>query len=355
MPRILDPILARLRRKRAKPAAESGASTAERRLNARALADAIDRAMDMGLWGHAERIARTATALAPESPRLGERLARLRLAQGDPETALSVIDGYPTRTASLRMLRAACLVQLGRKEEAHSDLHRWSKKSASPMDARLMLALLEWESGDDHAATLGLLRNLRHMEDPRTLELLLLIAVGVKHDERAQAWVERLREASAYGAGSPYLRLLCYSLGLPRKATAEEPTERQANLLAMELIGCEQVIPSLVEAQRLRPQPETADLLYRAVEMAMEDLTDEVRAIEALARLAVVLGNFDTARQWAETGLERNPMSASLAMLARQLSASSDEASEYDGPSVLRAIGPLTAKRDSGLPQEKAA
>ena len=160
-------LLARFRRTdrptdRSAPAA---ASPAEKALTARALADAIDRAMDMGLWEHAERIARSALRLAPASARLSEQLARLRLAQGRPETALTIIDSpwaQGEMYASLRLLRAVCLVQVGRKQSAHSDLLRWSKKSTAPLDARLMLALLEWEAGDDHAATLSLLRNLKH-------------------------------------------------------------------------------------------------------------------------------------------------------------------------------------------------
>ena len=40
---------------------------------------------------------------------------------------------------------------------------------------------------------------------------------------------------------------------------------------------------------------------------------------QVLARLALILGNGDAARRWAEEGLARNPMSATLTLIAREL------------------------------------
>jgi len=101
MPRVLRPILARFRRAAATPPrrAADRPDVRDDRGKARALADAIDRAMQMGLWEHAGRLARTAARLAPQSSRLSERLARLRLACNDPETALAIIDGCRETTA----------------------------------------------------------------------------------------------------------------------------------------------------------------------------------------------------------------------------------------------------------------
>ena len=71
---------------------------------ARRLGEAIDRAMDLGLWEHADRVAATALRLAPSHPSLTERLARLRLAQGRCDLALASIDGCRARTAELDTL-----------------------------------------------------------------------------------------------------------------------------------------------------------------------------------------------------------------------------------------------------------
>jgi hypothetical protein len=92
---ILTPILGGLRRLVTTTAGRRhpvAAPAAPPRRLARRLADAIDRAMALGLWEHADRLARTAASLAPGYARLAEPLARLRLAQGDPETAIRVID-----------------------------------------------------------------------------------------------------------------------------------------------------------------------------------------------------------------------------------------------------------------------
>ncbi|MDY7109985.1 MAG: hypothetical protein SYC29_15240 [Planctomycetota bacterium] len=297
-------------------------SPAETALSARSLADAIERAIDRGRWAHAERIARSALPLAATSARLSEQVARLRLAQGRPETALTIIESPRARgemNASLRLLRAVCLVQVGRKEEAHSDLLRWSKKSTAPLDARLMLALLEWEAGDEHAATLALLRNLKHLEDNRTLELLLLLAVRQGRAEQSGVWARRLRECSAFGAGSPYLNLLCDSLLLPQAGETHEPTPDQVDTLRLELIAGEGAIATLVAAQQLRPQRDVARLLYRALEQALDDLADPSPALEALARLALILEDLDAARNWTDQALQRHPMSASLALLREEI------------------------------------
>jgi hypothetical protein len=290
------------------------------RTTARVLADAIDRAMSLGLWDHADRIARTASRLAPRSPRLTEPLARLRLAEGRPETALSIIAACQQQTASLRLLRAACLVQTGRKAEAHSDLMSWSRKSIAPLDARLMLGLLEWEMGDDHAATLALLRNLRHLEDPRTLELLVLIAVQQGRPQQIALWSRRLRECSAFGAGSSYLKLLFCSLLLESRSDRErQPTADQVGLLAAEITAAEQVIPALVEAQRRSPQRDVAMLLAQSIEYAYGDLTNQVAASESLARLALILDDAEAAARWADRAQALSPDAVSLTILAREM------------------------------------
>src|SRR4029453_17641159 len=151
------------------------ASGRDEREVARRLADTIERAMDLGLWEHAQRVAESAAQLAHRFPHLADRLARLRLAQRDPQSALNIIDSCAVRPASLRLLRAACLLQLGQRIEAQLDLQEWSRRASAPLQARYMLALLEWHAGDAHAAMEALRRNLRQIEDPRTLTALLLI------------------------------------------------------------------------------------------------------------------------------------------------------------------------------------
>lgn len=322
MPGILAPLFGGLRRKRAGSNGdrrEPQVSTGRRRL-ARRLADAIDRAMALGMWEHAERLAQSAASLARGFPRLAEPLARLRLAQGDPETALRIIDGCRTQPASLRLLRATCQLFVGDLAEAQLDLHGWSARASAPIDARLLLGLLEALQGDATAVQ-TLLRNLRHLEDPRTLQALLLVSIARGRPEPAQAWAGRLRTCCAGGAegGARAVDLMLESLGMAGLPADAEPTSERAGALAMELITFEPAIQTLTEAQRRRPHRPTVRLLGRAIEQALPDLGDPAAALHALATLALLEGDEEAARTFARRGLDENPMSVPLALLLRRL------------------------------------
>jgi tetratricopeptide (TPR) repeat protein len=281
----------------------------------RALAAALGRAMELGLWEHAERLAKAALRLPERSPRLIERLARLRLLQGRPEAALAIADENP-ECASLRLLRAVCLIQLGRTAEAHSDLHRWSRKATAPLTARRLLAMLEWNCGDLNAARTALAQNLHHLEDARTVEACVLLALAERRPEEAARWADRLRADAAF-AGSGFEETLLESVGLFRSAHEAEAElhPRLIATLANELAANESVIPALAEAQRIEPNPQAARLLSAAIARALPDLANASAASGAMANLALVLEDAPAAVQWAKRGLEHNPMSAALAML----------------------------------------
>lgn len=338
MPGLLEPLLRPLRRKAAPRREAVGRAPVQSQRVARRLADAIDRALALGMWDHADRLARIAASLAPGYARLVEPLSRLRLAQGDPETALGIIDTCPAPPASLRMLRAVCLLFVGRRAEANIDLMRWSARASAPLDARLLLGLLE-RSGDDAAAVSALRGNLRHLEDPRTLEALLLISVQRGRAEQAEAWARRL-QACCPQTNGPEIDLMLQSLGMSGLRADSEPTPEQVSALAMELITFEPAIDTLAEAQRRRPHAATARLLRRAIEQALPDLADEAAALHALARLSIALGETDRARWFAERGLAANPMSAELVLLLRELG----------GP-----VPPAPAAAGDPLPMERAA
>ena len=319
---ILRPILRPLRRwiSTATGSNQHAAASVPQRRLARRLADAIDRAVALGLWDHADRLAKTAARLAAGYPRLAEPLARLRLAQGDPETALRIIDTCRTPPASLRLLRATCLLFLGSRTEANLDLYRWSGRASAPLDARLLLGLME-RDGDDSTAIRALLRNLRHLKDLRTLQALMLISTKRHRAEQAASWAGKLRAGCPAGTDHETLvtDVMLESLGMPGLRADAEPTADQVNALAMELITFEPAIPTLAEAQQRRPHLPTARLLWAAIELALPDLSDDATAFHVLARLSVVLGDLEAARGYAERGLAANPMSAQLALLVEEL------------------------------------
>jgi len=335
MRRTLARVLARFRRRRSvDPVAP--ARVVDRRVAAEGLVEALDRAMELGLWEHAGRVATTGARLAASCPGVTERIVRVRLVEGRPDVALGLINRCRETTDELRLLKAVAHVHLDRKDRAHSDLLRWTRTASAPSAARRMLALLEWESGDGHAATLALLRDLKQRDDARTLELLVLLATTQRRREQAATWARRLQRVTSRGAETPWGPVLRCSL---------QP-------IAEEILHAESVIPALVEAQRRRLQPVFAELLYRSIERALPALRQPLVAIEQLARLARLRGDVESARAWMQRGLARNPMSATLAALDRELGAPSAAAElppyEADQPDVLARIG-----RDPG--QEKAA
>jgi len=323
---------------------------------ARKLAEAIERAIRVGLWEHAQRIAGSATTLAKNHPHLAEWLARLRLAQGDPDTAIAIIDSCASFPASLRLLRAICLLQLGRCIEAHMDLHHWAGKSSAPLPARLILALLEWQSGDSAAAVVALQRNLKQFEDPLTLAVLTLISAAEDRSELAANWSQRLRSACAWNDEAPHFDVMLRSMGFKGIEYAQASPDRQhINALAIELLANEQVIPALVEAQGCRPRPALARVLQEAVEVVLPDLEDRSAGFEALARLALVLDQHAQASEWVARGLEHNPLSASLARLQRELNdPQSSQGNLLNKPDVLATIGEVKPARNEPA-QEQAA
>jgi hypothetical protein len=337
----------------------------ERRI-ARQIGEALDRAMELGLWEHAERVAATAMRLAPQHAVVAERVARLRAAQGDFQAALAIVETCGSRPASLRLLRAVCLLQLGRRLEAHLDLREWSGQASAPLQARLLLALLEWLDGDQRSATDSLLRNLKQFQDPRSLAALLLMAAAEDRPKLAAYWADRLAVVCAWNSGAPDISIVLRSLemdGFDRSSIV--PTEAQVQTLATELLANEIVIPALVEAQRRIKEQREQDLvnptarrapgallLKRAIERSLDDLADRATGYVALAQLCFLEEDSKAALEWAVRGLREFPLSANLARLAAQLEAQQTVKGQAEG--VLATIGD-GGRAESRLPQERAA
>ncbi len=354
MARLLRSILRKVRRRPSASTVNVGQlrSTQHERELARKIAEGIDRAIDAGMWAHAQRLADAAGRLAPQCARLSEQLARLRLVEHDAETALRIIESCRTMPSSLRLLRAVCLWLTGERIETHLDLHRWSAKASAPLDARLLLALIEWRLGDTDRSIQTLHQNLRHLEDPRTIEALLLIHLLSDRRDRAEECAQRLRRVSHMGAVAPEADPLLRSLGMPGVTEEAEPTDEQVANLAMELICFEPAIDVLVAAQQSQLHLPTVSLLARAIERALPDLGDAAAGMHALARLSLLQDKRSEAKGWAERGLTENPMSAPLAIMVGELS----QADSQEPTELLRdGVGDLFSDHSGFAPQEKAA
>lgn len=185
---------------------------------------------------------------------------------------------------------------------------------------------------------------MRHLEDPRTLEALILVHLLNDRPDQAEAWAQRLRCRRHLGDAAPEADPMLRSLGMPGLPDEAEPTEEDVANLAMELICFEPAIDVLVAAQHSQLHLPTVQLLAPAIAQALPDLNDVSAGMHALAKLSLLQDQRQEARQWAERGLAQNPMSAPLAIMLRELSQTDPQT-----PAELRVDG-------AGLsPQEKAA
>jgi hypothetical protein len=219
----------------------------------------------------------------------------------------------------MRLLRNACLIQLGRHIEAQLDLQQWSRKSTAPLAARCLLAHLDARAGRMQDAADALVRNLQQVDDPTSLALLLVLTAQQDRPEQTQHWAQQLSSASLCANGLVDTDLLIESLNLRHASMQAQASSAQVASLAMELAAHPESISTLVEHQQRSLQPAVAELIYNALEQAIDELTDVYTGVEALAQLAILLGRTSQAAHWATRGLELNPMSASLRLLLQSI------------------------------------
>jgi len=247
--------------------------------------------------------------LAREHPLLAERIARLRASRSEFEAALAIIDSRPphTQPASMRLLRAVCLMQAGRGHEAHADLLLWARKSSAPLQARLMLAVLEWECGRADDAADALQHTLKQIEDPAALAALMLMAAAQDRRHMAGIWAERLAKACLTHPHRAYFETMLAANGFNRPKVRLAATRETIAALATELLAQEYVIPALVESQRLSGERETIMLLASAIEQAIDELDDQSAACDAMATLCELVDDRDVAEAWRSRAERARP------------------------------------------------
>lgn len=286
---------------------------------ARRLAETLELAIANRQFGLAERIAESGVRLGTDHPRWTESLARFRLRQGNLDAALLLIESSSVRPASLRLLHALCLIAGGRKAEAHLELAAWNTRSTIPLNARLLLALLEWDCGNADEAIALLMRNLRDVDDPTTLQLALTMATRTANNDFVRECFDRLTLLASYPALRPPIELFLVSLGLNDPDVPAHITLAEIETLARELAAAEAIIPTLVKAQLCAPDRPSAMLLASALEQAIHTVHDRPQAIASLMRLQVLLGRRKAARAWLHYGQAEHPMSAPIAQVAGEV------------------------------------
>ncbi|MHC4992849.1 MAG: tetratricopeptide repeat protein, partial [Planctomycetota bacterium] len=251
----------------------------------RRLCQDLDEALRIVHGPRAARLARAASRLCADHPRLTERVARVHMMRDEPREAMSIIDRCRRNSSSLRLLRAVALVETGRRTEALRDLRLWDRRSSAPVRARILLADLEWHDGDTGAATRALQRNLRQVDDPTSIALLLTMSIIEERPTATRRWAERLRHSTAWGITSSMHEIMLESLGVRWTPQSGHATDRHVQTLADELVGCQQTIDPLAEALGRSGARDTGELLTRAVARALPQLAAPSAAMEAVARM----------------------------------------------------------------------
>lgn len=305
---------------------KSAAAEHRRTLSAaKQLCAAIDRGAELKLWDHVDRLAESASKLAWFDAPLAERLAKVKLAQGDPETAMAMLDLGVASPASLRLLRVMCQLRAGARTEAQLALLDWSRHGDLPAEGQLLSALLEWHAGEHELAT-SLLRDaaasatddMKHW----TQSALMLIAAAQGQWDRATARARSLADTDD-GLTERELAIMLDSLRLGNPIDPEQQRHERIEQIAGELPDAAHLIEPLVEAQRRSLDMHVAEELLEAIKLAFEHMGEhQAEAAEGIARLCELLGEREEARTWAKYGLTLNPMSARLVLLLNELAES---------------------------------
>ncbi|MHB1158157.1 MAG: tetratricopeptide repeat protein [Phycisphaerales bacterium] len=259
----------------------------------------------------AQRLVEHARGLDPAHPDVIRARALIALQTNQPLLAVDLLERDNSSLASMRLLLQLARLQAGRREAAHLDLHAWSRLESCPPQARQLLAWLELQSADTHAARAALQRNLRHQLDPAGIQMLWLIdrQTGLRDTARqfAAVMAHRLPHHEPTRA---FQRLM----GLGDRVPTLVPVE-MIDQLAAELLDQPDVIASLVAAQKCRMQSQRVELLRRALARIVDDLPQSLDAVVALAELSLLADDADDARRWAQRGLRADPYHAKLALI----------------------------------------
>jgi hypothetical protein len=285
----------------------------------RRLARAIARAAELGHDTLADRLSARATQRLHASTCLTEEVARQHLRRGRPHRAINVLDAGPAATDSRRLLRAICLAESGRRDEAALDLCSWSRSGSAPLDALLLLAHAAWDAGElDEAADL-LHRCHAISSDPMCTELLLLLAIDRERPLSARRWFEQLRETPDMLFDPAPLRVLGSLLSLSGQDVLPKITSHSVRTLAMELSGSPASLLPLTRAAIAARRQEIIRLIADAVRHGESDLAGDVTGMEALVRCLHALREDREAADMLREGRRRFPLSAALARLEQEL------------------------------------
>lgn len=257
--------------------------------------------------------------------RLGDILARWHLEKGRPNQALNILENLALdSTSSIRLLANICRCIANRRTEAFIDLLHWMDDPSCPVAARVLFALLQIiDNANRQVAVQTLIQNIKQIADPVSLQLLILINVEAGRIQEAEYWLDKFSNTATTWINQNQDHLWLTKLGMSNQNRVLQPPAHMIEVLAVELQGDENLIPSLVAAQYHSPDASYIQLLRAALKKALPELEQQISAIEALAQLAIITGDYNSARTWINRGLEQNPLSVPLAIMLSEISSAS--------------------------------
>ncbi len=299
----------------------------------------LELALRHGQIASADQAIARAMSIDPTMPRLTELRAWHALRQADAAKALAILDAEPLASARLRLLHQVVRMQAGQLARAHLELHGWSRQPGCPALGRVLLAWLDVQGGDVHAARRTLQRNMEQGGDPDTLMMLMLIDLAEELPAAAQRHATMLAHRFAHHqATASMLR----SLGLSRQIDPAAVPLEMVDELAGQLLSRPHVIKSLIAAQKIKPNPARVELLRRSLVRIVDDLADPAEAMAGLAELGLLADDHDEARRWARRGLKHEPLNVRLALLLNQ---AVDQPLDTSDEPVLDAMQRIAAAR----------
>ena len=294
----------------------------------------LNEAIDTGKADRVASLVWRAARIHPRSPRLTELRARWAQKQGDVAGALRIIESLPRLTSRLRMLMILLRAQTGDQALAHLQLSDWCRRDSAPAAAHALLAT--WNAADGHGDAR---RSPVEPYDAGAQDVIALQSQVLEDIEKGVTVPARraLAELGHRHYRDPNVEAWLASLQLTDVARQQPVPVAMVDELAGQLLDNTEVIDALVAAQRLDPQPSRIELLERALQRLVYDLSDPLPIIEALADLGILSGNLDDARRWIDRGLAITPYSARLALMLNQIGDVTGYTSDENAPlAVLR-------------------
>ncbi len=228
----------------------------------------------------------------------------------------------------------------GRRKLAEIELHEWHRHEDCPPTVRIILAAIRAREDkfDEARMILDTIESRGPLRaDPQETQLLISILTACGLRKEATRLVRRFYDAHG---DNPQIAEWLRIMRVPGMRHLPAVPDAAVEHLASELISDPDVIPSIIFAFRHKPRSRDITLLRHAIaRIAKEFETDSERMVmvcQAMADLAVLLGDDDDARRWAYRGLKLDPYSASLALILSRVT--DDEAMGPPARTVLQRV-----------------